>query len=312
MTTPLAGTRYATLRHARHLRMCWQECRPVVQLMFALRFVTMLVIAATPGPGAGGSAIAVGWLVLAAAGWALATVAVYLLNGICDAPGDRVNGLDRPIATGALPEAAAWPVVMLCAAGSLLIAAVLPHPTVLPTLGFLVLGTLYSWPFHPLKSSAVGIVCVGVLAGLLTYGAAWQTVGDGGHRGFAVVFGFVLSGWIGIAGSTKDLQHVEGDRLAGRRTLPVVLGERRAARLLGAGAMLLSLAGLIVSLTIEPLFCAPAILLLVGGTILLGSTLSPRAVTFSGYRIFMVTQYAVHCAVIGMFLLSVSGGLQFG
>nr|BFE70725.1 hypothetical protein GCM10020092_040260 [Actinoplanes digitatis] len=45
--------------------------------------------------------------------------------------------------------------------------------------------------------------------------------------------------WMAVGGVTKDLSDVRGDRLAGRRTLPILLGERRARRVMAlvAGAV---------------------------------------------------------------------------
>src|SRR5690606_17643738 len=79
-----------------------------------------------------------------------------------------------------------------------------------------------------------GFFLVVVLGGLFTYLAGWATVSHavGGTATLPSIemclFALALSLWMGVAGTTKDLGDVVGDRATGRRTLPVLLGDARA------------------------------------------------------------------------------------
>ncbi|MEV0578324.1 UbiA family prenyltransferase [Streptomyces sp. NPDC050392] len=222
---PLA-TLPATARHA------FREARPPVQAVFALRFVVGVLLA-------GGRP----WeprCLLAGLAWTALTGAVYLLNGWSDAEGDRLNASVRPIATGQLPARRALALVTgLTAAGLLGLACT--APAALPcALLMALLGAWYSCGPRPLKSSALGAPLSIGGGALLTWVAGLRCAG-GAVDGRMLALVCLFSLWIAVTSSTKDFSDAVGDRAAGRRTWPVLLGARRAAGLVGAAGLLVAL-----------------------------------------------------------------------
>ncbi|MGC7101643.1 UbiA family prenyltransferase [Amycolatopsis lurida] len=91
----------------RLLYLSWLEARPVVQLIFQLRFAAGVVL----GWESTFKDIDIQPIVTAALGWLSATWGIYLLNGVADIVEDRENASGRPIARGCLP---ARPATALC------------------------------------------------------------------------------------------------------------------------------------------------------------------------------------------------------
>lgn len=277
--------------------LCWREARPIVQVMFQLRFVTgaLFAVAASPQglPGIDDIRMAVG-----AAAWLCAIWHVYLLNGVCDQTEDRLNGSARPLATGALPPGAARFLLRVLAFAALACGAAVSVGFAVLVAAMLGLGWLYSAGPRPQKASVPGFMAVVVAGGVLTYLAGWFAGGGGLPNAQVCVLAVAMSLWMGTAGMTKDLSDVVGDRAAGRRTLPILLGEARARIVVAAMA-----AGVGVAALFSAYRVAPA-LLLAGGILLGGALLVAHALLETGrprrpYRLFMLTQYAVHVAAVG-------------
>ncbi|MGQ0776078.1 MAG: UbiA family prenyltransferase [Pseudonocardiales bacterium] len=289
---------------SRALLLAWREARPVVQMIFMLRFLTGAVITV----GATGT---IPWesVGFAAAFWLAAMITVYLVNGISDVPEDVANGSSRPIASGLLPQRTAAKVAAMTATVALVGAALVGGGwSLLCTLAMLGLGWAYSMWRKPLKRSMTGFLGTVVASGMLTYLAGWNSIDAAGMHLEFVLFGAAMSLWMGFGGATKDLSDVHGDRLAGRRTWPVMLGERRARQAMAGAAVATGAGFATASLTLAPG------LLLAGSTLLVGSVLvATTALSASSrggrnarrrpYRIFMITQYAVHLALFAQLSL---------
>jgi 4-hydroxybenzoate polyprenyltransferase len=280
----------------RVLRLVWQEARPVVQLVFLLRFLTGLCLADRQGR--------LSWSILAAAGsWLCVTTSIYVLNGISDVSGDRANGSTRPIASGQLPvPTALWAVAALAIVGVALSVPV-RGPAALLAVLMLGLGWAYSMARRPLKNSMPGFMTVVTAGGLLTYLAGFASVDHRLNREL-VVFGLAMSLWMGLGGSTKDLPDAEGDRIAGRRTWPVVLGERNARLAMAASALMVGSSFVLAALHVaRNLISCGAVVL--AGSIILTVTVTTslsgrnRATRRRPYRIFMATQYLTHLTLLG-------------
>jgi 4-hydroxybenzoate polyprenyltransferase len=290
----------ATLRPralARAARCVWLEARPVVQVVFLLRFVAGGMVSA------GGSLLTARELV-GALSWACATAAVYVLNGAADLVEDRRNGSRRPIASGRLSQQSAISAVVLLAAAALLLSELLPGRATLLTALMLVLGWAYSWAPTPLKNSMTGFLGVVVCAGALTYLAGCNAAG-GAVDPDLLLFAAAMSCWIGLGGSTKDLGDVAGDLAAGRRTWPIILGDTRARVLMGALAGCLGLGFGIAAAVWLPGLLPSAVAVMLGATVLCAQLIrtaggrgAERPVARRPYRAFMLTQYAAHAAVL--------------
>ncbi|MET7461267.1 UbiA family prenyltransferase [Nonomuraea sp. NPDC005501] len=319
------------------LLLCVAEARPGVLAVSALRYLSgmALVLPAVPAP----EPLKV---VQGATAWVLSIFAVYLFNGVTDVAEDRINGSGRPIARGDLdPRVAA---VVAVAAGALSLAATagLPHPMVWIIAANLVLGFLYSGPPLPLKDSCGGTVAVLCLSGLLSYAGGAVVAGSATYEGVAgsatyegvagsatvsavamvqmppslLVFAAAATCWMVLVGvPAKDLSDIPGDTAAGRRTLGVLIGERRSRQVMIAAALVVLAAfGLAVVLLEVPLVAVLAVMaagvaaVAVAGTMpgavtgRMAGTLAPGKRTGSAgrgarrrpYRAFMLTQHLLH------------------
>jgi geranylgeranylglycerol-phosphate geranylgeranyltransferase len=164
-------------------------------------------------------------LVLAAVAAVGFGMAGNVLNDIWDRAADRVNrpGGERPLAAGHIARGTAD----LCVVGGSLVgltaAAFVNGTAVLVGAAALVVMMLYSPVLK--RRGLPGNVAVALVAGLpLMYGAIAV-----GHAAAGIV-PWTLAAWIHLVREiVKDIDDQAGDRTLGRRTLPLVLGERRAA-----------------------------------------------------------------------------------
>jgi 4-hydroxybenzoate polyprenyltransferase len=279
------------------LRLAWQEARPVVQIVFLLRFLTGVALATRHAGG-------LSWSILAAAGsWSCVTASIYVLNGVSDVAGDRANGSTRPIASGRLPvDTALWTAVALAVVGVALSASV-GAPAALLAVLMLGLGWAYSMARKPLKNSMPGFMAVVTAGGLLTYLAGYASVDHRPCRDL-LVFGLAMSLWMGFGGSTKDLSDAEGDRVAGRRTWPVILGERNARLAMAVSALAVGCGFFVAALCAAPGLIGPGVVVLAGSVALATTATTPlskgsRSVRRRPYRVFMMTQYVAHLTLLG-------------
>jgi 4-hydroxybenzoate polyprenyltransferase len=235
-------------------------------------------------------------------GWSLLSMAIYVLNGVTDRAGDRVNRSCRPIATGTLLPATALSAVALLTVAGMTISAIADVRSLPLVVAFLALGSIYSTG-PALKNSPVGFaVAIGGGAGL-TYATGW--LAGGSLRPAQLGFGLAMTVWVSVTCAAKDFSDTEGDRLAGRRTWPVVMGRRRAAACLRICAITASLVMVAAALLIDASLW-PAALVLATGSVALGRTCavsmnpateSSRAAHRRPYHIFMCTQYCAHLAL---------------
>ena len=284
----------------RVLWLSWREARPVVQLIFLLRFCVGGMLAwAYRDPG-------VPWTsVVAAAGWVAATWAIYLVNGIADVVEDRENGSARPIASGRLATGPASVAGWLLAGVAIGCGAAVSLTQLVLVVLMLGVGWAYSMGPHPLKKSVAGFTTSVIALGMLTYLAGWCAVAGPQRPSAALLlFGAVMSCWMGLVGSTKDLPDERGDRKAGRRTLPVVLGARTARVVMAGQAVLLGLAFLVAAATWHAPLLPVAVVVLAGALTVAGIALRPvrddRALKRRPYRAFMLTQYVAHLTVLSL------------
>ena len=194
------------------------------------------------GVVASGESIPANWLFLVA-GLALTGPVVcgpsQVVNDWCDRHVDAINEPGRPIPSGRIPGR--WPVAiaLIGTLFSLLLGAAMGPWVLLATGVALFIGWAYSSPPLRLKRSG----WLGPLACALSYeGLSWFTgtsVMVGGLPAGEVLAVLLLYslGAFGIM-TLNDFKAVAGDRATGLRSLPVVLGERRAA-LLACAAMAL-------------------------------------------------------------------------
>lgn len=285
-------------RAGRYAWLAWRESRPVVQVMFQLRFGVGALLSIDRGSAASPVLLAVG-----AASWLCATWYVYLLNGVCDQVEDLRNGSSRPIAAGHLPPAAARTILVCLAVAALALGVAVGWHLVLLVALLLGLGSAYSAGARPQKANVPGFIAVVVAGGLVTYLAGGVSAGRTGWPGGELaVLAVSMSLWMAFAGMTKDISDVPGDRAAGRRTLPVVLGESRARRVMALLALTVGVLALALIRHTALALLPMGVVLLCGAGLLAVSLfgVGSRAGTKPGrpYRVFMMTQYAAHVLVV--------------
>ncbi|MFC9329476.1 UbiA prenyltransferase family protein [Kitasatospora sp. NPDC057015] len=279
--SPLSAARY-----------CLAESRPVVQVVFLMRFLVGAVCVTSGTDNWSGPGVVLGGVAMTCA-----VTAAYLLNGVMDIAEDRVNGSRRPIARGALPVRVAVGVVGLLSGVALLLSAFVPGEFWLVALT-LFLGYAYSVrPLAAKRRTATSAVAV-ITTGLSSYLAGAVSAAGEIPIG-ALVFCGLLALWMGFVGAvTKDLGDIAGDRAGGRRTIAVVYSERTARLFAAVSAVVLGTAGLLLGLCAELVLLAGALPLALGAGWVAARCLQPDANQARGpYRAFMVTQYAANAGL---------------
>jgi 4-hydroxybenzoate polyprenyltransferase len=285
---------------AKTLTLCIVEARPVVQVMFLLRF------------GAGVALAGGDELLRVLAGficWACATFFTYLINGVADIVEDRVNGSRRPIARGDLDPEVAAVVAWAAAVLAILLGFALGLTTGLLVVAFVACGYVYSGrPFY-FKRFTGTTVAVVLLAGGLTYAAGYE-VGVGPNGGIAsvplVLFGTAMSLWMGLVGAlAKDMPDAAGDRAAGRLTVACRWGERRVRQIVAIAATCVGSLFLLAALRYAPGLLMPALVVQGGGCAVAVLAMSRRTADTRArlpYRAFMITQYAAHLSLFSVLI----------
>ncbi|MDP9850008.1 UbiA family prenyltransferase [Streptosporangium lutulentum] len=301
MTQPMykvnTGIRPTSVINGRTVRLAWIEARPAVQVIFQLRLLAGALIGA-------GALADVSWKVMAvgAVTWLLLTWSAYLLNGAADVVEDESNGSTRPIARGDLAAITGGRLAILLAAVGLTLSVAVSERFFLLALLLLVLSWAYSTGPAPLKNTVAGVQVAVVGAGLVTYLAGINAAGVP-LADTVLVFAVAMSAWMGIGGLAKDLSDVAGDRAAGRHTLPLLWGERRAKLAIATAATAVGAAFFLAALTVAPGLLFVAGLVLTGSVVLAVVALGrwskgDRVAQRRPYRIFMITQYSGHLSVL--------------
>lgn len=202
---------------------------------------------------------------LAATVTAMATGGGNAVNDYYDADIDEVNSPERPLPSGRLRRRdAVLLAAVLLAAAFLLTLAYLPPLAI--AIGVVNLFVLVGYSSHLKRTPFLGNAAVAFLTGtaFLFGGAA-----VGGAEYTAALFLLAALATLGRE-IVKDVEDLEGDREAGARTLPTVIGESRSLAIASAAvvtAVLLSPAPYLLDQFGAPYLAAvlPADLLLLAG-----------------------------------------------
>ncbi len=280
----------------RNLRYCLAEARPAVLLITLLRYAAGTLLATHAGLHP--ARIAIG-----AVGCSGAAFAVYVFNGVTDRKEDVANGSRRPIAAGALPVRFAARAAAAAAVLSLVCGLALGTGELSMICAYLLFGYAYSGrPFRFKQFFGTVMPSVMVL-GLATYFAGTLATGSRpGARLVAFAVANVL--WMAVVGGiSKDFSDVPGDRVAGRRSWPIVVGMNRARVLLSCVAVAVAVgfyfAAARYAVGLED--CA-AVMVLGSVTVAVMCLFvrpgASRARCRLPYRAFMWTQHASHLVLL--------------
>lgn len=266
-----------------------KEARPAVQLVFGLRAAAAAGVLRQP----------TAHRFVGIFGWLLLTVAAYAFNGVADVTEDTANGSSRPIASGRLSVVVAcrWCAVLIAIGLALCAFASLAELVV--AVAALLLGWAYS-AGPSLKNSPVSAAAVIGITAALTYLAGSAAAGVVTMKALAVPMSIAL--WVALCCVAKDFSDVDGDRVAGRRTWPVVLGHLGAAKLLAGlsvgGASLGLLLALATRSDVVAAIGLAAGSLVLAITVLATATDRERRVRRRSYRVFLSTQYIANAMLL--------------
>jgi len=213
-----------------------------------------------------------GLLALAIGAALLATSASNAWNQAFDVELDRINKPERPIPSGRATVRQA----MLVGHGAALLGLVAAYCVSGWFFACVVAGTVATWHYSapPLRTKRLplgALLTIAIPRGALVPVAGWAVVTaptTSDPWALGLIGGLFVLG----AAVTKDFADVEGDEAHGCRTLPVVLGAARAARLIAPA--------LVVPFLLYPLagwlgFLSPSL----GALALLGGVLASMGVT---------------------------------
>ena len=163
------------------------------------------------------------------------------LNQIYDREIDAVNKPHRPIPSGRVSLRSAWIHALVFYAAALVMAWYADPPPGAAGHGsracfwIVIVAAFLTWAYSapPLRTKRWGWganLTIAIPRGMLLKVAGWSsvlTVMDAEPWYIGLIFGLFLIG----ATNTKDFADIEGDRAGGCRTLPVVLGVEKAAKI---------------------------------------------------------------------------------
>ena len=186
-----------------------------------------------------------GMTIIAALVGGLLNAASNALNQITDLDIDRVNKPDRPIPSGRMSIGTAALIAVILYLVCFLVAYFAIGP------GFFVvilIGAIFSWAYsvppirtknNPILANPTMAIPRGILLILAGYVAQLELGMQAGSFGDHVALlwasytpwaaGVIMFIFLLGAASTKDFADIEGDRRFGARTIPVVLGIKKAA-----------------------------------------------------------------------------------
>lgn len=215
------------------LRLYLEFARPFTLVAPALGFLSgaLTAIGAHPHEVWNWSVVTPG--LIGAAMAAIFNAGSNALNQIYDLDIDRVNKGKRPLPSGRMTMAEAWVFTVIAYALTLVLAWLVEpqgrHECFWIVAVAVVATYVYSVP--PLRTKRLGMwanITIAIPRGVLLKVAGWsatKTVFAAEPWFIGAIFGLFLLG----ASTTKDFADMEGDRLGGCQTLPILYGVKKAA-----------------------------------------------------------------------------------
>jgi geranylgeranylglycerol-phosphate geranylgeranyltransferase len=166
------------------------------------------------------------------------TVGMFILNDLVDADLDKSNLKNRPIPSGRVSKKQAWTFVMLTNGAALVILiSALAIDSIIFVMPMILIGILYSMPkkiafMNRFVIKNISIALFYMLCTML--GITWSHgIELAINNPVTTIHTITMSGIMIFVGSTiNDLGDIKGDRAAGRRTIPIVLGGENTIKML--------------------------------------------------------------------------------
>jgi geranylgeranylglycerol-phosphate geranylgeranyltransferase len=166
------------------------------------------------------------------------TVGMFILNDLVDADLDKVNLKNRPIPSGLVSKKQAWTFIMLTNGAALgILISTLPIASAIFVMPMMLIGILYSMPKRialmkrfVIKNIAIALfyMLCSMLGITSSYGIELVI-----NNPIVTIHTITMSGIMIFVGSTiNDLGDIKGDKAAGRRTIPIVLGGENTVKML--------------------------------------------------------------------------------
>jgi geranylgeranylglycerol-phosphate geranylgeranyltransferase len=173
----------------------------------------------------------------------LIIIGMYVLNDLMDADLDRLNEKKRPIPVGQVSETQAW-IFIILTNGIGLSMALLTFNTdsIIIALVIALIGLMYSIPKLALKdrfviktlSIAIAMILCTMLGSTVNNWNTNYVSDDNNHfdrLSISIYAASMLGTMIFVTSPLNDLGDVIGDKAAGRRTIPIVIGRENTVKL---------------------------------------------------------------------------------
>ncbi|HXG06683.1 MAG TPA: UbiA family prenyltransferase [Nitrososphaera sp.] len=178
----------------------------------------------------------------------LVTAGTYIMNDLVDADLDRANGKKRPIPSGQVSKKQAWTFVLLAFGAAVLLVALTASPISLVIVALmLTIGITYSMPKIALMKrfvvKTISIAFFYMLCALLGMTSAYNITMAMADPALVACVLLTLALMVFISSTLNDMGDIDGDKAAGRRTIPIVLGKDNTIRLtmgLAAGVLVIT------------------------------------------------------------------------
>jgi geranylgeranylglycerol-phosphate geranylgeranyltransferase len=157
-------------------------------------------------------------------------VGMYILNDVVDADFDKTNLKSRPIPSGLVSKKQAWTFIMLTNGAALgIVIGTHAIASIIFVMPMILIGIFYSTPkkialMNRFVVKNIAIAFFYMLCNML--GIIWgYGIELAINNPVVVINTITMSGIMIFVGSTiNDLGDIKGDKAAGRRTIPIVLG----------------------------------------------------------------------------------------
>jgi len=152
------------------------------------------------------------------------SLSIYLLNDIFDIKVDKINHPTRPLVSGQVRKSDAIGLVVLLSMLALGLSYAINTITLLLAVSYLSVGLLYSIPKISLKDRFVIKTIAIAIGGFLTSVIGSSTTGMFDEKTIVSAISFMML--IFVTSPINDLADYVGDKNNGRRTIPIVIGQR--------------------------------------------------------------------------------------